>query len=192
MNKFLIVGLGNIGNEYAHTRHNIGFDVVAAFVQKHGGTLSSARLAYHAELRWKGRIFHCILPTTYMNRSGAAVRYWLDKEKMSPEQALVILDDLALPLSKLRLRPSGSDAGHNGLKDIQAALGHINYPRLRFGIGNDYPKGRQADFVLGRWLPDEEPLVQKKIARSVEVIEGFATVGLQAMMNTVNNQEFTP
>ena len=190
MNKFLIVGLGNIGNEYAHTRHNIGFDVVGAFVQKHGGQFSSERLAYRAEVRWKGRIFVCILPTTYMNRSGAAVKYWMDKEKLSIEQVLVILDDLALPLNKLRLRPSGSDAGHNGLRDIQAVLQSTGYPRLRLGIGNDFPKGRQADFVLGKWRPEEEPMVKKKIDKSVDIIESFATVGLQGTMNAVNNLDF--
>lgn len=192
MNKFLIVGLGNIGTEYAHTRHNIGFDVVGAFVQKHGGQFSSDRLAYRAEVRWKGRIFVCILPTTYMNRSGAAVKYWMDKEKLSVEQVLVILDDLALPINRLRLRPSGSDAGHNGLRDIQAVLQSTAYPRLRFGIGNDFLKGRQADFVLSKWRPDEEPVVKKKIDKCVEVIESFSTIGVQATMNTVNNMDFGP
>jgi PTH1 family peptidyl-tRNA hydrolase len=191
MNKFLIVGLGNIGDEYAHTRHNIGFDVVMAFVRKHGGTLNTERLAYKAEVRWKGRIFVCICPTTYMNRSGASVKYWMDKEKIPVENILVILDDLALPLSKLRLRPSGSDAGHNGLKDIQAVLASTDYPRLRFGIGSDYPKGRQADFVLSKWLPAEEPVVLKKIEKCVAVIESFATVGLSGTMNGVNNLDFT-
>ncbi|RYY83151.1 MAG: aminoacyl-tRNA hydrolase [Chitinophagaceae bacterium] len=190
MNKFLIVGLGNIGTEYAHTRHNIGFDVVGAFVQKHGGQFSSDRLAFRAELRWKGRIFVCILPTTYMNRSGASVKYWMDKEKIAIENVLVILDDLALPLNRLRLRPSGSDAGHNGLRDIQAVLQNTSYPRLRFGIGNDFPKGRQADFVLGKWRPDEEPMVKRKIDKSVEIIESFATVGLPGTMNAVNNLDF--
>lgn len=190
MNKFLLVGLGNIGNEYAHTRHNIGFDVVGAFVQKHGGQFSSDRLAYRAEVRWKGRQFVCILPTTYMNRSGAAVKYWMDKEKLALDQVLVILDDLALPLTKLRLRPSGSDAGHNGLRDIQGVLQSNGYPRLRFGIGNDFPKGRQADFVLGKWLPEEEPMVKRKIDKCVAIIESFATVGLQGTMNAVNNLDF--
>ncbi|RYZ49122.1 MAG: aminoacyl-tRNA hydrolase [Sphingobacteriales bacterium] len=192
MNKFLIVGLGNIGTEYAHTRHNIGFDVVGAFVQKHGGQFGSDRLAYRAEVPWKGRMFICILPTTYMNRSGAAVKYWLDKEKMSPAQMLVVLDDLALPLTKLRLRPSGSDAGHNGLRDIQAVLQTTDYPRLRFGIGNNFPKGAQADFVLGKWRPDEEAVVKKKIDKCVDIIEGISTVGLQGTMNAVNNLDFGP
>ena len=188
--KFLIAGLGNIGNEYAHTRHNIGFDVVNAFVMKHGGSFRSDRYAYVAEVKWKGRIFVCICPTTYMNLSGKAIKYWLDKEKLGLENLLVILDDVALPLSKLRLRPGGSDAGHNGLKSVQEALGSIEYPRLRFGIGNDFPKGMQADFVLGKWKKEEEPLVKLKIEKSVEVIEMLATQGINAAMNHINNKDF--
>ena len=189
--KYLIAGLGNVGNEYAHTRHNIGFDVVNAFVQKHGGQFRTDRHAYVAELKWKGRIFICICPTTYMNLSGKAVKYWADKEKIAPEQLLVIMDDIALPLNKLRLRPGGSDAGHNGLKSIQEALGTPDYPRLRFGVGNDFPKGMQADYVLGKWRKEEEPLVSLKINRSVEIIESFATQGIAAAMNHVNNQDFS-
>src|SRR5436190_1491537 len=151
MSKFLIIGLGNIGNEYANTRHNIGFDVVNAFVQKHGGNFKVDRLAYVAEVKWKGKLFTCICPTTYMNLSGRAFKYWMDKEKVPLENTLTIVDDLALPLDKLRLRAGGSDAGHNGLRDIQNILGTDKYPKLRFGIGNNYPKGRQADFVLGKW-----------------------------------------
>jgi PTH1 family peptidyl-tRNA hydrolase len=187
--KFLIAGLGNVGAEYEHTRHNIGFDVVMAFVSKHGGQLKQERLAYVADLRWKGRTFVCICPTTYMNLSGKAVKYWMDKEKIPAENMLVVVDELALPLNRFRLRPSGSDAGHNGLKSIQESLGSNNYPRLRFGIGNDYPKGMQAEFVLSKWLKSEEALVKKKIELSVEVIEAFATIGLQAAMNKYNNIE---
>jgi len=190
MSKFLIVGLGNIGAEYEHTRHNIGFDVVMAFVKAHGGNLSTERLAYKAEVRWKGKVFICICPTTYMNRSGAALKYWMDKEKIAVENILVIVDDLALPLSKLRLRPGGSDAGHNGLKDIQAVLGTTEYPKLRFGIGNNYPKGRQVDFVLGKWNLEEAPLVKVKIDKCVEVIESFSTIGLERTMNEINKQEY--
>src|SRR5881275_875806 len=149
--KFLITGLGNVGNEYAHTRHNIGFDVVMAFVSKHGGELRSGRLAYVAEVKWKGRNFICICPTTYMNLSGKAVKYWMDKEKIAIENILVIVDELAIPLNKIRLRSGGSDAGHNGLKSIHESLGSTEYPRLRFGIGNNYPKGHQSDYVLGKW-----------------------------------------
>lgn len=191
MHKFLIVGLGNVGAEYAHTRHNIGFDVVMAFASKHGGTFDTARLAYHAEVKWKGRTFVCICPTTYMNRSGAAVKYWMDKEKIALENIMVVVDDLALPLNKIRIRAGGSDAGHNGLRDIQATLNTTEYPKLRFGIGNNFPKGRQVDFVLGKWQPLEEPLVKLKIEKSVEVIESFSTVGIAATMNLFNKQEFS-
>jgi PTH1 family peptidyl-tRNA hydrolase len=188
--KFLIVGLGNIGNEYAHTRHNIGFDVALAFVNKHGGQFINGRLAYVSEIKWKGKIFVCICPTTFMNLSGKAVKYWMDKEKISPENILVIVDEVALPLSKLRLRPGGSDGGHNGLKSIHESLGTTEYPRLRFGIGNNFPKGMQADYVLGKWYKEEEPLVKLKIDKSVEVIEAFATMGIELAMNQVNHAEF--
>ena len=189
--KFLLAGLGNIGNEYAHTRHNIGFDIVNAFVQKHGASFRTDRLAYTAELKWKGKNFVCICPTTYMNLSGRSVKYWMDKEKIAIENLLVVVDDVALPLTKLRLRPGGSDAGHNGLKSVQESLGTTEYPKLRFGIGNDYPKGMQADFVLGKWRKEEEPLVKYKIEKSVDIIEIFATQGLSAAMNQVNNKEFS-
>jgi len=189
--KFLIVGLGNIGDEYARTRHNIGFDVVNAFVQKHGAAFRVDRLAYVADIKWKGKSLVCICPTTYMNLSGKAVKYWMDKEKITLANMLVIVDDLALPLSKIRVKPSGSDAGHNGLKSLQEVLGTKEYPKLRFGIGNDYPKGHQSDFVLGKWKKEEEPLVKQKIEKAVEVIEIFATQGLTTAMNQVNNKEFS-
>ncbi len=191
MNKFLIIGLGNVGDEYHHTRHNIGFDVVDAFVIKHGGMFQLGRLAYVAEVKWKGKTFVCIKPTTYMNLSGKAFKYWMDKEKIESANTLTIVDDIALPLSKLRLRPSGSDAGHNGLKDIQLTLGTDQYPKLRFGIGNNYPKGMQAEFVLSKWWKEELPIVRKKIEKSVEVIESFATIGIEKAMNEVNNLSFT-
>lgn len=188
--KFLIVGLGNIGNEYEHTRHNIGFDVVGAFVQKHGGQFRQDRLAFVAEVKWKGKIFVCICPTTYMNLSGKAVKYWMDKEKVPLENVLVVVDELALPLNRIRIRATGSDAGHNGLKSLQESLGSTSYPRLRFGIGNNYPKGMQAEFVLSKWLKEEEPLVQQKISKCVEVIEAFASMGLGNTMNKFNNMDF--
>ncbi len=189
--KFLIVGLGNAGVEYAHTRHNIGFDVVSAFVQKHKGSFNNGRLAYVSEIKWKGKAFICICPTTFMNLSGKAVKYWMDKEKIALERTLVIVDDVALPIEKIRLRPGGSDAGHNGLKSVQEELGSKEYPRLRFGIGNDYPKGRQSDFVLGKWRKEEEDLVKLKIEKSVELIETFAVQGITTAMNQVNNQVFS-
>lgn len=189
MSKFLIVGLGNIGSEYVHTRHNIGFDVLEAFVNKHNATFKTERLADVAEVKWKGKILICIKPSTYMNLSGRAFKYYLDKEKTDINNTLTIVDDLALPLTKIRLRGSGSDAGHNGLKDIQAVLGTDKYPKLRFGIGNDYPKGRQIDFVLGRWSQEELPVVMAKIEKCVETIESFVFIGLDRTMNLVNNWE---
>ena len=189
--KFLIAGLGNAGNEYTHTRHNIGFDVVNAFVIKHGGKFSSGRLAYVAEIKWKAKIFVCICPTTFMNLSGNAVKYWMDKEKIAIENILVIVDEVSLPLSKMRLRPSGSDGGHNGLKSVEASLASRDYPRLRFGIGNQYPKGLQADFVLSKWKKEEEPLVKLKIDKAVEVIESFAARGIGLTMNDLNSTEYS-
>ena len=187
MSKYLIVGLGNIGNEYSDTRHNIGFDVVHAFASKHGGTFTSGRLAFVAEVKWKGKQFVCICPTTFMNLSGKAFKYWMDKEKIPLENTLTIVDDLALPLQKLRLRGTGSPAGHNGLKDIQDTIGTDAYPKLRFGIGNNYPKGMQADFVLGKWQKDEIPLVRYKIEKAVDAIESFAAIGLERTMSVMNN-----
>ena len=189
--KYLIAGLGNVGDEYSHTRHNIGFDVVMAFVSKKGMQFKQERLAYMAEVKWKGRTFICICPTTYMNLSGKAVKYWMDKEKIDIENVLIIVDDIALPLNKIRLRPGGSDAGHNGLKSLQEILGTTEYAKLRFGIGNNYPKGRQVDFVLGKWTKDEEPIVKLKIEKCVEVIEAFATIGLTDTMNKFNNVQIT-
>ena len=189
--KFLIVGLGNTGDEYAHTRHNIGFDVVNAFVQKHESIFRVDRLAYVATIKWKGKNFVCICPTTYMNLSGKAVKYWMGKEKIELSNILVIVDDLALPLSKIRVRPGGTDAGHNGLKSIQEILGTSDYPKLRFGIGNDFSKGHQSDYVLGKWKKDEEPLVKLKIDIAASVIEDFAVQGIAAAMNRVNNQDYS-
>lgn len=189
--KFLIVGLGNIGNEYAHTRHNIGFDIVMAFASKYGSQLKSDRLAYTAEVRAKGRIFICICPTTYMNLSGKAMKYWIDKEKVSLDNSLVIVDDVAIPLSGIRLRPGGSHGGHNGLKSIQESLETSDYPKLRFGIGNNFPKGKQSDFVLGKWSKEEEPIVKQKIELCVQVIETFAFEGITNAMNKFNNVEIT-
>ncbi|RYY29874.1 MAG: aminoacyl-tRNA hydrolase [Chitinophagaceae bacterium] len=190
MSKFLIVGLGNIGAEYANTRHNIGFDIADAFALKHQAMFQSGRLADIATVKWKGKIIIVIKPTTYMNLSGKAVKYWMDKEKIGIENILVLLDDLALPLNKLRLRPSGSDAGHNGLKSIQEQLLSDQYPRLRFGIGNDYPKGMQVDFVLGKWSSGELPMVKLKLEKSVETIENFVSTGIERTMTQVNKLDF--
>ena len=192
MSKYLIVGLGNPGPEYAHTRHNIGFDVVSAFVLKHGGVFRTGRLAEISDIQWKGKKFVCIKPTTFVNLSGKAMKYWLDKEKIAIENSLTIVDELALPLSKLRLRKSGSDAGHNGLRDIQNVLGTGVYPKLRFGIGNNFPKGMQVEFVLSQWFPEEIPLVRLKIEKCIEVIENFATIGIDRAMNAINSFTFNP
>ncbi len=186
MSRFLIIGLGNVGNEYANTRHNIGFDVVNAFVKKHGSNFRVDRLAYVAEVKWKGKQFICICPTTYMNLSGRAFKYWQDKEKLPLENTLTIVDDIALPLDKVRLRQAGTAAGHNGLKDIEAILGTDKYPRLRFGIGDNFPKGRQVDFVLGKWSKDEEPMVKHKIEKCIEIIESWATAGIDQTMSEIN------
>ena len=191
MSKYLIIGLGNIGDEYRHTRHNIGFDVVTEFVLKQGGFFKADRLADVAEVKWKGKTFICIKPTTFMNLSGKAFKYWLDKEKIAIDHTLTIVDDLALPLEKIRLRGNGTDAGHNGLKDIQLTLGTDMYPKLRFGIGNQFPKGRQVDFVLGRWEASEQAIVNQKIEKCTEVITLFASIGLEKTMSQVNNLIFT-
>ncbi|AXY77853.1 aminoacyl-tRNA hydrolase [Paraflavitalea soli] len=190
MSKFLVVGLGNIGTDYVGTRHNIGFDVVDALARKHGAFFRVDRLAEVAEVKWKGRQLIIVKPTTYMNLSGKAVKYWMDKEKVQLDNTLVILDDLALSLAKLRLRGSGSDAGHNGLKSIQETLLTDKYPRLRFGIGNNFPKGRQVDFVLGRWDDPELPVVKQKVEKCVEIIESFTTIGIERTMNEANKLEF--
>ncbi|MEO7312922.1 MAG: aminoacyl-tRNA hydrolase [Chitinophagaceae bacterium] len=190
MEKFLIVGLGNIGSEYANTRHNIGFDVLNAFASKHGAGFRIDRLAEVIEVKLKGRTLVCIKPTTYMNLSGKAFKYWLDKEKIDLKNTLTIVDDLALPIEKIRIRPSGSDAGHNGLKDIQATLQTTDYPKLRFGIGNVYPKGRQVDFVLGKWRDEEWPLIRQKVDACTELIENFVLAGIDRTMNVANQMKF--
>jgi len=191
MSKFLIAGLGNIGAEYAGTRHNIGFDVVDILVQKHGGRFVIDRLAAVAAIKYKGTVMVCIKPTTYMNLSGRAVKYWLDKENITVDHTLVIADDIALPLSKLRLRPGGSAAGHNGLSSVEEALATENYPRLRFGVGNDFPRGRQVEYVLGRWKESELPLVRIKAEKCVDLIETWVFSGLEKAMNEYNKLEIT-
>lgn len=190
MDKFLIACLGNIGPEYSGTRHNAGFDVADALAAKHKVQFQSSRLADLTEIRLKGKLLVVVKPTTYMNLSGKAVKYWLDKEKIDISRLLVVLDDIAIPLSRMRIRPSGNDGGHNGLTSIQESLGTIDYPRLRFGIGGDFPKGRQVEFVLGKWGTSEMIIVRRKIDKSVEAIETFALRGLEPAMNEVNNMNF--
>jgi len=191
MGKFLIAGLGNIGPEYAGTRHNIGFDILDALIQKHHSGFVVSRLGDLAEIRWKTKIMYCIKPSTYMNLSGKAVKYWMDKEKIPIERVLIVVDDVALPLSRIRLRPSGSTSGHNGLFSVQQELGSDAYPRLRFGVGNDFPRGMQVDYVLGKWLQTEIPLVRLKVEKSVEIIECFVNLGIERTMNQYNKIEIT-
>lgn len=184
--KYLIAGLGNIGAEYHNTRHNIGFDVIDYLAEKEGFTFSSDRLADYATWKFKGRNIHFIKPTTYMNLSGRSILYWLDKLKLKPEQLLVIVDDLAIPLGKLRIKSKGSDGGHNGLKSINEHLKTQNYPRLRFGIGDNFNKGHQVNFVIGKWNDDEKKLKDEAIARSAEAIKSYVTQGLARTMNQFN------
>ncbi len=184
--KFLIAGLGNIGAEYDSTRHNIGFEVADTLVLKNGGNYDLDRHAFVSEIKWKGKTFVVIKPTTFMNLSGKAVKYWLDKEKIPLENLLVVVDELALPLGTIRLRASGSNAGHNGLKNIEALLTTDKYPRLRFGIGSDFPKGRQVEYVLGKWKPSEVPMVKDMLLKSIDAIECFATQGIGKAMTLYN------
>jgi peptidyl-tRNA hydrolase, PTH1 family len=188
--KFLIAGLGNIGADYVETRHNIGFDVVDVFAAKHQARFSSQRLADVAEVKYKGRILVLIKPTTYMNLSGNALRYWLQQEKIPIENSLTIVDDLAFPLDVMKVRASGSAAGHNGLRSIEESLGTQNYPRVRFGIGNNFARGKQVDFVLGRWKDNEIPMVNLKVKYCTEIIESFATIGLDRTMNIFNQMTY--
>ena len=186
--KYLIAGLGNIGSEYTNTRHNIGFKVAEALVSDLKGTFKVERLASVSTVRFKSRTLVVIKPTTYMNLSGRSVKYWLDKEKIPLENLLVVLDDIALPFGTLRLRAKGSDAGHNGLSNIIQTLGTNQFARLRFGIGNNFSKGRQVDYVLGEWTKEEEKALPERIDLAVEVIKSFTTAGLARTMNAYNNK----
>lgn len=186
--KYLIAGLGNIGAEYADTRHNIGFKVLDAFAQASNTAFISKRYGSVAEVRWKGKTFILLKPSTYMNLSGNAVNYWLQAEKIPIEKLLVVVDDVALPFGTIRMRGKGSDGGHNGLKHITQIVGHQNYARLRFGIGNDFPQGFQVDYVLGEWSSDEKKLLPERIDVAVEAIKSFATIGIERTMNVFNTK----
>ncbi|MBN2669558.1 MAG: aminoacyl-tRNA hydrolase [Bacteroidales bacterium] len=186
--KYLIVGLGNIGNEYQGTRHNIGFDVLDKFVEDSNYQFKTERYGDVAEYKFKGRTLILLKPSTYMNLSGKAVNYWMQKENINLENLMIIVDDLALPLGSLRLKPKGGDAGHNGLKHINEILGHQNYNRLRFGIGNDFFPGQQVDFVLGKWTNDEREQLQAPIKTCGQIIKSFCTVGLARTMNQFNTK----
>lgn len=184
--KYLIVGLGNMGEEYNETRHNIGFEVVDSLLKKMGGEWISAKHGLVCELSYKGRRLIVLKPNTYMNLSGKAVSYWMQAEKIKLENVLIITDDLALPVAKLRLKSKGSDGGHNGLKSVQFTLGTSNYARLRFGIGADFSQGRQVDFVLGKFTVDERALLTDAILRAVEGVFQYCTLGAGFAMNYTN------
>jgi len=186
--KYLIVGLGNIGPEYKNTRHNIGFKILDAFSEASDFSLDPGRLAFVGETRFKGRKLICIKPSTYMNLSGKAVNYWLKAEKIPIQNLLVITDDIALPFGTLRLKSKGSNGGHNGLKDIQDFLSTTQYPRLRFGIGDDYKRGRQVDFVLSDWSSEESERLPERMEKSIEIIRSFVTIGIERTMSAFNNK----
>lgn len=186
--KYLIVGLGNIGPEYRDTRHNIGFMMADALAQAVSADFSTERYGDIARARLKNKQLVILKPSTYMNLSGNAVRYWKEKENIPTENILVLVDDIALPFGAIRLKPQGSDAGHNGLKNIAQMLSTTAYPRLRFGLGNDYPKGCQIDFVLGRFTPAEREQLPTRIEVAVDAIKTFVLAGLQTAMCDFNNK----
>jgi peptidyl-tRNA hydrolase, PTH1 family len=184
--KYLIAGLGNIGPEYELTRHNVGFLVLDRLADKHGLRFDSGRLAFHAELKYKSRSIYLIKPTTFMNLSGKAINYWLKDLKIPKENLLVVTDDLALPFGKLRMKAKGSNGGHNGLGNIQEVLGTDEYARLRFGVGSDFSKGRQVDYVLSNFTKEEMDWLPQHMDKACEGIMSFCTVGLPLTMNVVN------
>ena len=186
--KYLIAGLGNPGMKYTQTRHNIGFEVLDRFVNESSAIFETERHADMAELKFKGRKLILIKPNTFMNLSGKAIQYWVQKEKIPVSNLLVISDDLALPFGTLRLKGKGSAGGHNGLKDIEDILNTQVYSRLRFGIGNDYSKGRQSDFVLGEWSEKEQLLLSERLDQSIKFIQSFASIGLNMTMTALNGK----
>jgi PTH1 family peptidyl-tRNA hydrolase len=186
--KFLIVGLGNIGSEYAETRHNIGFKVLDALAGASNLFFRTDRYGDVCELKHKGKMFILLKPSTFMNLSGNAVRYWMQQEKIALENVLVITDDLALPYGKLRMRGQGSDGGHNGLKHINQILQTTQYARLRFGISAEFSKGQQVDYVLGIWSPEENQVLSEHIERAGKVVFSFGLIGLARTMNEVNTK----
>lgn len=186
--KYLIAGLGNPGLKYAQTRHNIGFDILDRLAKESGSIFETDRHADRAEVKFKGRKLILIKPNTFMNLSGKAIQYWLQKEKIPISNLLVISDDLALPFGTLRMKGKGSAGGHNGLKDTEEVLKTSGYSRLRFGIGDDYPRGKQADFVLGSWSKKEEIALDERIEQSTKFIHSFVTVGLNMTMSNLNGK----
>jgi peptidyl-tRNA hydrolase, PTH1 family len=188
MKKFLIVGLGNIGAKYSNSRHNIGFQILDYFASKEEITFESGKLGDKAFYKLKGRTFIFLKPSTYMNLSGKAVKYWMEKEKIPLENILIITDDLNLPFGSLRLKKKGSDGGHNGLKDIQEKLNTTVYNRFRFGVSDNFPKGRQIDYVLGDWTQEESQKLEERFTKSIEIIKSFALSGMNNSMNGFNGK----
>lgn len=186
--KYLIVGLGNIGDEYVGTRHNVGFRVADALAQAQNATFQDKRYGFVAKTRVKNAELVLLKPSTYMNLSGNAVRYWMQQEKISLENILIIVDDLSLPVGTIRMKQNGSAGGHNGLKHIAQMLGTENYNRLKFGIGNDFPRGEQIDFVLGKFSAEENKVIDEKVAVAVEAIKAFALSGIQFAMCNYNGK----
>lgn len=187
-NKFLIVGLGNIGPEYVNTRHNIGFKILDFLVRKEGLSFETVKLGALAEYKFKGRTLLLLKPNTYMNLSGKAVKYWMDKEKIPLENILVITDDLNLSFGTIRIKPKGSDGGHNGLKNINLVLNSQNYARFRFGISDQFKKGQQVDYVLGNWDDEESAKLPERLELATEIIKSFGTAGLEHTMTAFNGK----
>jgi len=188
MKKFLIAGLGNIGAEYVNTRHNIGFKVLDRLVQQEGLSYETAKFGAVAEYKIKGRTLILLKPNTYMNLSGKAVKYWMEKENIPSENILVVTDDLNIPFGTIRIKAKGSDGGHNGLKSIQQLLNSSDYPRFRFGISDEFKKGKQVDYVLGEWDDKEKLALPERLDKSVEAIKSFALAGLADTMSTFNGK----
>ena len=188
MKKYLIVGLGNIGEKYENTRHNIGFKILDLFAKEEGLTFETLKLGDVTTYKLKGRTFIFLKPNTYMNLSGKAVLYWLNKEKIPLENLLIITDDLNLPFGSIRLKTKGSDGGHNGLKDIQEKLNTTKYNRFRFGISDAFSKGRQVDYVLGEWTVDENNQFKERLNKSIELIKSFVIAGVNNTMNKYNGK----
>ena len=187
MKKFLIVGLGNIGEEYTETRHNIGFKILDEVAKTNDFTFETAKLGDIGSYKVKGRTIICLKPSTYMNRSGKALKYWMDKENIPQCNVLVITDDINLPFGTIRIKTKGSNGGHNGLKDVELFLQTIQYNRYRFGVGSDFGKGRQVEYVLGQWNSDEQALLPERLKKSTEIINSFALTGIARTMNQFNN-----
>ena len=188
MKKYLIVGLGNIGEQYQNTRHNVGFQILDFLAKKESLSFETRKLGAVATYKFKGRQFILLKPSTYMNLSGKSIVYWLTKEKIPLEHLLIITDDINLPFGTIRLKTKGSDGGHNGLKDVQDKLQTINYNRFRFGISNEFSKGRQVDYVLGEWTEEENKLLPERLEKSVELIKSFGMMGITNTMNTFNGK----